>query len=254
MPVRLVGKTDVGMVRDHNEDSFAMDEELGLVVVADGMGGHAAGEQASAIAVQSIPAWVREHLPLVQTWEATLQAGQNAGECPQGRVLSGAVQRACYDIHSAARENPALQGMGTTVVCVWARNNRAAVAHVGDSRVYLARDSHVLQITDDHSLVNEQVKAGVITEEQAKTSRFKNIITRSVGFEPDVAVDCYLMELQPGDKILLCSDGLSNFVDSNEVGGALHSLPLDSVPDALIGLANQRGGDDNITVVCLAVE
>jgi serine/threonine protein phosphatase PrpC len=249
MHLRLVGKTDVGMVRDHNEDSFAMDDDLGLVVVADGMGGHAAGEQASAIAVQSIPAWVREHLPMVTQWESAPQ-----GESPQGRVLSGAVQRACYDIHSAARENPALQGMGTTVVTVWARGNRAAVAHVGDSRVYLSRNGHVLQITDDHSLVNEQVKAGVITEEQAKTSRFKNIITRSVGFEPDVAVDCYLLDLAAGDKFLLCSDGLSNFVESAEVGGALHSLPLDNVPDALIGLANQRGGDDNITVVCLAIE
>ncbi|MCC6808683.1 MAG: Stp1/IreP family PP2C-type Ser/Thr phosphatase [Deltaproteobacteria bacterium] len=249
MHLRLVGKTDVGMVRDHNEDNFAIDENMGLLVVADGMGGHAAGEQASAIAVVSIPAWVREHLPMVEAWEAAPQ-----GESPQGRVLSSAVQRACFDIHSAARENPALQGMGTTVVTVWARGTKAAVAHVGDSRVYLARNGHVLQITDDHSLVNEQVKAGVITEEQAKTSRFKNIITRSVGFEPDVAVDCYLLDLAPGDKILLCSDGLSNFVDSNEVGGALRGLPLDNVPEALIGLANQRGGDDNITVVCLAVE
>jgi len=249
MQWKLTGKTDVGMVRDHNEDSFAMVPELGLVVVADGMGGHAAGEQASAIAVESIPNFVRDNLASLVEWEASPQ-----GESPQGRILSGSVQRACYDIHSTARENPALQGMGTTVVCVWARGSRVAVSHVGDSRVYLQRGNSVLQVTDDHSLVNEQVKAGVITFEQAKTSRFKNIITRSVGFEPDVAVDCYMLDAEPGDKILLCSDGLSNFVEVAEVGGALATLSLDAVPEQLINLANQRGGDDNITVVCLGAE
>jgi PPM family protein phosphatase len=249
MQWKLVGKTDVGRVRDHNEDSFALVPELSLVVVADGMGGHAAGEQASAIAVQTIPDYVRAHASALETWAAAPQ-----GECPQGQILSAAVQRACFDIHAAAKENPALSGMGTTVVAVWAHGSRIAVSHVGDSRVYLQRGDLVLQLTDDHSLVNEQVKAGVITFEQAKTSRFKNIITRSVGFEPDVAVDCYMLEATAGDKLLLCSDGLSNFVEVSEVGGALATLPLDSVPDQLIALANHRGGDDNITVACLGAD
>jgi protein phosphatase len=247
MSVVLVGKTDVGMVRDHNEDSLAVESDIGLGVVADGMGGHAGGEMASAIAVKSITSWVRENIGKVDEWDAN-----PSGESPQLRILSQAIQRSCADIHQAARENPVLSGMGTTVVSVWVRGTRAAIGHVGDSRVYLARNGHVLQVTDDHSLVNEQIKAGVISPEQARHSRFKNIITRSVGFEPDVAVDSYVMELSPGDKMLLCSDGLSNFVEATEVGGILQGS-IEEAPDKLIALANRRGGDDNITALCLEV-
>lgn len=248
--MRLIssGLTDVGMVRDHNEDSYAIDEAMGLYVVADGMGGHAGGEMASAIAVKTIPEWVRDHRAELDEW-LTHRRGEN----PQPRILSNAIQRSCFNIHDAASKNPALQGMGTTVVSVWVHGQRAVVGHVGDSRVYLARNGHVLQITDDHSLVNEQIKAGVITHEQARHSRFKNIITRSVGFEADVAVDCHVLELAPGDRMLLCSDGLSNFIEVPEVGGALTALELEDVPRRLIALANQRGGDDNITVVCLGL-
>lgn len=249
MRLKSAGKTDVGMVRDHNEDSFAINEEIGLYVVADGMGGHAGGEMASSIAVQTIPEWVLSHMAEIDQWKTAAQ-----GESPQARILSSAIQASCRNIHEVASKNPALQGMGTTVVSVWVQNQRAVVAHVGDSRVYLSRGAHVLQVTDDHSLVNEQIKAGVITQEQARHSRFKNIITRSVGFEADVAVDCHVVELSPGDRLLLCSDGLSNFVDAPEVGGALQAFPLEEVPEKLIGLANARGGDDNITVVCLAME
>jgi protein phosphatase len=234
------------MVRDHNEDSFAIDEQIGLFVVADGMGGHAGGEMASAIAVRAIPEWVRDHKAELDGWEA-----QKKGESPQARILSGAIQRSCFEIHDAASKNPELQGMGTTVVSVWVHGERAAVGHVGDSRVYLFRGPQVMQVTDDHSLVNEQIKAGVITHEQARHSRFKNIITRSVGFESDVAVDCHLLELSLGDRMLLCSDGLSNFIDAAELGGVVLSSPLDEIPGRLIALANSRGGDDNITVVCL---
>lgn len=246
--MRLVsaGKTDVGMVRDHNEDSFAIDEQIGLYVVADGMGGHAGGEMASAIAVRAIPEWVRDHKVELDGWESA-----KAGESPQARILSSAIQRSCFEIHDAASKNPELQGMGTTVVSVWVQGERAAVGHVGDSRVYLFRGPQVMQVTDDHSLVNEQIKAGVITLEQARHSRFKNIITRSVGFESDVAVDCHLLELNVGDRMLLCSDGLSNFIEASELGGVVISSALEEIPPRLIALANSRGGDDNITVVCL---
>ncbi len=236
------------MVRDHNEDSFIIEEDIGLFVVADGMGGHAGGEMASAIAVKTIPEWLREHIPDLDAWES-----QKDGESPQARLLSNAIQRSCFEIHDAASKNPELQGMGTTVVSVWVRGERAAVCHVGDSRVYLFRSGHVMQVTDDHSLVNEQIKAGVITHEQARHSRFKNIITRSVGFEPDVAVDCHLLELVEGDVMLLCSDGLSNFIDGPELAGVLQETPFAEAPDKLISIANSRGGDDNITVVCLGL-
>ncbi|MEZ4269939.1 MAG: protein phosphatase 2C domain-containing protein [Myxococcota bacterium] len=127
------------------------------------------------------------------------------------------------------------------------RSGRAFIAHVGDSRCYLQRGDRIVQITDDHSLVNEQIKAGLITSEQARTSRLKNIITRSVGFEKDVAVDTYALPIESGDRFLMCSDGLANFVDDTEIGLALATLPIEEVPARMIDLANERGGDDNIT-------
>lgn len=170
------------------------------------------------------------------------------------RILADAVRAACSAIYETAQNDPELQGMGTTVTAMMVQADRAFIAHVGDSRCYLQRGERVIQITDDHSLVNEQIKAGLITREQARSSRLKNIITRSVGFERDVAVDTFALPLQAADRFLLCSDGLANFVDDTEIGLALASMALDQVPEKLIELANERGGDDNITVVCLTAE
>jgi protein phosphatase len=250
--VRIVsaGSTDVGRIREHNEDSHLLVDALGLYVVADGMGGHLGGQTASSLAVKTVGETLEGCEQAISTG-----AGVNPLESsPVPRLLADAVRAACAAIFDAAQNDPDLQGMGTTVTALMCRADRAFIAHVGDSRCYLQRRDRIIQITDDHSLVNEQIKAGLLTREQARQSRLKNIITRSVGFEKDVAVDTFALPLQVGDRFLMCSDGLANFVDDTEIGIALATMPLAEVPKAMIDLANERGGDDNITVVCLAAE
>lgn len=250
MRIRSAAKTDVGRVREKNEDSHFVSDELGLYVVADGMGGHLGGQRASSIAVKTVSEQVSaNHKQLVEG--AVVDPLESS---PVPRMLADAVRAACAAIYEAAQDDPELQGMGTTLTSLLVQSDRAFVAHVGDSRCYLQRSDRIVQITDDHSLVNEQVKAGLITREQGRQSRLKNIITRSVGFERDVAVDTFALPLQPGDKLLMCSDGLANFVDDTEIGLALATLPIDEVPVRMVELANERGGDDNITVVCLTAD
>jgi protein phosphatase len=245
---RCAAGTDVGLKREHNEDSFLVNEDLGLYVVCDGMGGHAGGETASRLAVQTIE---RELL------SAKLRADDPfASQAPlDGNPLAGAlreaIEGACAAVFRTSRANPELSGMGTTCISLLLHGAQALVGHVGDSRAYLVRDGEVHQLSEDHSLVIEQVRAGLLTEEEAKQSRLKNIITRSVGFEEDVLVDVMGIETQAGDRLLLCSDGLSNLMTNEEIRDALLADALDEVPRALIQLANERGGDDNITVVAV---
>jgi protein phosphatase len=168
-------------------------------------------------------------------------------------VLREAIERACSTIYEAARQEPSLTGMGTTVTAAIVAEGAAFVAHVGDSRCYLARGSRIYQVSEDHSLVNEQLKAGAITPDEARHSRFKNIITRSVGFESDVAVDLIGIETQPGDRLVLCCDGLSNLVSDDEILQVVQAADIDDAPQQLIDLANARGGDDNISVVVVYV-
>ncbi len=244
------GETDVGQKRDHNEDSFLVDEDLGLFVVADGMGGHAGGGTASRLAVETIQACMRkarESQPDLFTKPAALE------ESPLREVLREAVEGACQDIYRAAQGDPALSGMGTTVTAVAMAGPNTFVAHVGDSRCYLARRGHIYQVSEDHSLVNEQLKAGAITADEARHSRLKNIITRSVGFEADVSVDLMGVEAEPGDQFVLCCDGLSNLVEDEEILEVVTKTPIEQAPRRLIDLANERGGDDNITVIVVLV-
>lgn len=249
MDVVSSGASDVGQVREKNEDSYLIAENLSLYVVADGMGGHLGGKTASTMAVAKIEEAVRFQHESIE--EAAHVTPLESSIVP--RILADAVRDACHAIYDKAAADPELQGMGTTVTAMLVLADRGFIAHVGDSRCYLQRGNRVVQLTDDHSLVNEQIKAGLLTPEQAATSRLKNIITRSVGFERDVAVDTFAMPLLSGDRFLLCSDGLSNLVDDTEIGSALASMELESVPTSMVELANTRGGDDNITVVCLAV-
>lgn len=235
-------------MREHNEDAHLIVEQFGLYVVADGMGGHLGGQTASTLAVETVRDSVEENIE-----EIADGAGATPLESsPVPRLLADAVRAACAAIYDAAQNDPDLLGMGTTVTAMIVRSQRAFIAHVGDSRCYLQRKDRIIQITDDHSLVNEQIKAGLLTREQARQSRLKNIITRSVGFEKDVAVDTFALPVNAGDRLLMCSDGLANFVDDTEIGLALATLPIEKVPEAMIELANERGGDDNITVVCVA--
>jgi len=240
------GQTDVGMRRDHNEDSYLVNDDVSLYVVADGMGGHAGGEMASKLAVQTIGAFVEERLPEVRNGAAYKGPIE---QHPGLMLLPGAVKKACATIFQKAQETPELQGMGTTVTGVAFIDDYAFFGHVGDSRAYLIRDGHIEQLSEDHSLVNEQMKAGLITAEQARVSRFKNIITRSVGFEEDVAVDTMVVPLKEGDVYVLCSDGLANLASEEEILELNGENFLRDLPRRLNDLANDRGGDDNITVV-----
>ena len=250
MDIAARGQTDVGQKRDHNEDSLLVDDDLRLFIVADGMGGHAGGGTASRIAVDTIQSRILE----ARRADPELFARPGPlEESPVRELLREAVEGACANIYRAAQGDPALAGMGTTVTSALVSGANAYVAHVGDSRCYLARRAHIYQVSEDHSLVNEQLKAGAITADEARHSRFKNIITRSVGFEADVAVDMMGLELEAGDRLVLCCDGLSNLVDDDEILDIVTATALDDTPQRLIDLANERGGDDNITVIVIHV-
>ncbi|HEY6106024.1 MAG TPA: Stp1/IreP family PP2C-type Ser/Thr phosphatase [Anaeromyxobacteraceae bacterium] len=246
MHIAASGLTDTGRKRDHNEDSFLVDEGLRLFVVADGMGGHAGGGTASRLAVETIRDRLRE------AKQASPEAFGDSSGPEDGKLLEflrQAVESACAAIFQAAQGDPTLAGMGTTVTAVLVDGETAYVAHVGDSRCYLLRKGRIYQISEDHSLVNEQLKAGAITTDEARHSRFKNIITRSVGFEQEVMVDMMGLEVEPGDKMVLCCDGLSNLVQDHEILKIVDEIPLEETPGKLVELANDRGGDDNITVI-----
>jgi protein phosphatase len=246
LKIEARGVTDVGQRRDHNEDALLVDEELGLFIVADGMGGHAGGGTASRLAVETMQAAIRH----ARTTEPdAFGTGRGVEESGVPDVLREAVEEACAVIYRTAQGDPELAGMGTTVTAALVDDRSAYIAHVGDSRCYLVREGRIYQVSEDHSLVNEQLKAGVISADEAKHSRFRNIITRSVGFEQQVQVDLLGIELQDGDALVICCDGLSNLVDDAEILAIVGESALDVAPGRLVALANDRGGDDNITVV-----
>lgn len=244
------GLTDVGRKRNHNEDSYLIDDELQLFVVADGMGGHAGGGTASRIAVETID---RELRKIRDSKENPFAQSGQLQDSAIPEAFRAAVEGACLAIFQEAQNDPRLQGMGTTVISLLVHEHYAFFAHVGDSRAYLVRGDLIQQISEDHSLVNEQIKAGMITPEEAKHSRYKNIITRSVGFEEEVQVDVMGLVTEPGDVFLLCSDGLANMVEDKELHDAVRNNALEDAPKRLIDLANERGGDDNITVIVVQI-
>lgn len=240
LKISAFGLSDTGRVREHNEDAFLIDAAGGLCVVADGMGGHSGGRTASHLAVE------------ILAGELVAPAANEAPEVWMD-ILAQRVRRACQVIYEKAREDSGLRGMGTTVTALWVHSGQAVVAHVGDSRCYLWRDGRLSQLTDDHSLVNEQLRAGLIDADEARQSRLKNVITRSVGFEPDVAVDTLALPMQAGDRLLLTSDGLTNQVEDADLARVLARLDPAQAPTELVALANAHGGDDNITAVVIGV-
>ena len=246
MKVYSWGETDVGMKRDHNEDSYLVVPDLDLFLVADGMGGHAGGEMASGIAVRTVEKYVREREELIDPEREHSGAVKKS---PVAKLLGDAIREACAAIYHKSIELPELRGMGTTATGLVFHQKHAFIAHVGDSRAYVIRNGVPLQLSKDHSLVNEQLEAGLITEAQARKSRFKNIITRSVGFDTDVDVDVIAVEHKLGDVFLLCSDGLTGLVTDPEIADIVCDNFLHRIPALLIDLANSRGGDDNVTVV-----
>jgi serine/threonine protein phosphatase PrpC len=249
MRIRGWGASDVGRKRDHNEDSFLSNDALSLYAVADGMGGHLGGERASRLAVDLLGSTLTEGMARRAAADAAIVA---SGALPSpGTLLREAVVGADRTIYDNALADPSLTGMGTTLTALFFADRRAYLGHVGDSRAYLYRDGKARQLTDDHSWIQDQVRAGLLSAEEAKESRFRNIITRSVGFEPSVHPDMHDLIVQAGDCYLLCSDGLSNYLSLEELAQVLTTHFYRDAPQVLIGMANDRGGDDNITCICV---
>jgi serine/threonine protein phosphatase PrpC len=231
-------QTDVGLKRDINQDAILVDHDLNLFIVADGMGGHKGGEVASALAVETVQQVVHK-----RHGEAKLS--------PR-KVLAEAYREASSCIHHKSTfESPELMGMGTTMVLVWEHRGRMYIGNVGDSRAYLFQKPRLWQLTEDHSLINEQVRAGVISEEEAPHVVGRNVITRSVGFERDVMVDVLEREPQPDEIYLLCSDGLSGLVDPGRLAEILTKTPVEDLVAKCIKEAKVAGGDDNISVIVI---
>ena len=242
--------TDIGRRRVSNEDAFGLDEELGLYVVADGMGGHAAGEVASREAVDSVIAMVRRERAVV----TAVARGDRAPATLQkvSRTLEAAIQAATYMVFAIAENDPDQRGMGTTLSALLLCEDLGVVAQVGDSRVYRIRDGVTARLTEDHTLVAWQLKQGIISAAEAERSPHKNVITRAVGSRDYVQVDTSTFDVAPADRFLLCSDGLHGYLVDEEIAGAMEG-PVDIVAKGLIDLANTRGGRDNITAIVVEV-
>jgi len=255
MNIEASGLTDVGRKRTSNEDSFVVLADQGLFVVADGMGGHAAGEVASRLAVESI----ERHISGGSVAEdSTLPSSMQNPPSPReakmpvpARKVMNSIRLANQEIVRAVRKDHSRRGMGTTVVLAYVQGNRAYIGSVGDSRAYLTRDSEIMQLTCDHTFVNEQVMAGTLTSDEARRHPARNILTRAVGSQEVVEPELVEQELELGDCILLCSDGLTGMLDDADILKTLlqHPNDLEGGCRALIEEANERGGDDNVTVV-----
>jgi PPM family protein phosphatase len=247
--IRSWARTDVGHKRKHNEDSYLADDKLGLYVVADGMGGHAAGEVASKTAVESIRKSLADGRKALDLFARapTVEAREGIAQ-----LMERAIQKACADVYGLSLADPSKRGMGTTVVALLVAGKKAIIGHVGDSRVYLLRAGRAHQLTEDHTLVQEQLKRGLITKDQVAAAENRNVITRAVGIQSNVAVDTLVTDLSPGDVYLLCSDGLHGYLGEDELGSFL-GQEKDKLVDLLVDLALQRGGKDNVTAIALAV-
>jgi protein phosphatase len=283
------GQSDPGRKRERNEDSYLVDPSLGIVAVADGMGGHQGGATASQMAVdylrreltevrgnfdQALLEQVRGQLqgsvrtteempivndliesstppaqPPVRGTEATLPPGVVPAFSPALEVMRCVVKRASSAIFEASWAKPELRGMGTTLTAMLVHGGRAHVVHAGDSRCYVFRDGELRQLTEDHSWIAEQLRAGSISEAEARSSKFRHVITKSIGFERDIEADTKSVSVSAGDCFILCSDGMTNYVEHGELERIVAMTWYRQLPATLVELANSRGGDDNITVV-----
>ncbi len=248
--VRAAGLSDVGRTRAHNEDSFSVDVDNGFFLVADGMGGHGNGEVASSLTIEAASGFLRQ--------------GENADSEEQSesgmansisRTLRSAIEAGHDRVVRAVAEDEALTGMGTTVVGLMLGSQSVSVAHVGDSRAYLLRDAGLHLVTEDHTWVNEQVKAGYLSQDQARSHPLKSVVTRAIGGEHDVDVEVQEIEVESGDLFLLCSDGLTTMLSDEEIRTHLVTdEDLEERCAALVRHANACGGVDNITVILLDID
>ena len=248
--LEIVSQTHPGAVRSHNEDSVAYDASCGLVVLADGMGGHNAGEIASGITVSLITTEIKHSLESMRP-EDRGEGGEDVGVI----LLREKVQKANDSIYHASQSQPQYAGMGTTVVAGLFYDNHLAVAHVGDSRMYRLRGEIFEPITRDHSLLQEQIDRGMLSQKDARLSKNKNLITRAVGVDPAVEAEIQVHAVQVGDIYLLCSDGLNDMVEDDEISATLQMLRanLQLMARQLIEMANDNGGRDNVSVILIKI-
>ena len=244
------GATDPGKKRANNEDAYLLNDGQGLYAVADGVGGHEGGEIASRIAVETLA----EAMPdLLGDKDRTPPSGSASRSDPELSALRHAVGLANRRIHESVGKHQALAGMGTTLTALLVKRKRIFLAHIGDSRAYLFRSGRLTQLTNDHSVVAEQVRAGVLTAAQARSSPYRHVITRALGLDAEAVPDLTEQPLQRGDRYLLCSDGLTEMVDDREIGRLVAASPPRDAVMRLIDTANGRGGLDNITAVIIEV-
>ena len=253
MKIQYKAISDVGRKRSANEDSYCADSELNLFVVADGMGGHAAGEVASKVAVESIQDFIKntsndKDITWPYEFDETLSMA--------GNRLKSAIQTAHAKVLEVTSQKKEFQGMATTVVSILVEDGKAQVAHVGDSRAYMVRAGKLIQLTSDHSWVNEQLRTGAITSQQARNHPYRNIVTRALGGPNPVDVDVTEEPMQEGDVILLCSDGLNTMITDEQILEIISRSPenLEQACQELINTANQNGGEDNVTAILVRYE
>ena len=247
--IRFFAATDVGNVREHNEDNFLVDKKLSLFMVADGMGGHAAGEVASAIAVRTIHEEIKRERDMLADFMSGARGASRVTKADILLLMEHAVQRACSRIHEEAQDDSAKRGMGTTVSALLVLGTLGFIAHVGDSRIYMHRGGTVQQVTEDHTVFNELIKRGRLTPEQIEKVGHKNAITRAVGVYERVDVDTLSIEVVPGDQFVLATDGLTGYLEGSDELLPFLEHDGDTATKGLVELAKQRGGKDNITVV-----
>ncbi|GMR00765.1 MAG: Stp1/IreP family PP2C-type Ser/Thr phosphatase [Gammaproteobacteria bacterium] len=245
----LHGKTDVGSVRDHNEDAIGCDENIGLAVLADGMGGHRGGEMASAITVNTVLETVTEKIKKIKSGDTDKKTGYSV----ESLAVHEAVTLANKNVHDSSEANAQYRGMGTTVVVVLFYDNRFTVAHVGDSRLYRLRDFELELITRDHSLMQELIDRGFYTPEQARNSLNKNLVTRAIGIDESVQVDIQEDIAMVNDIYLLCSDGVTDMIEDNLIKSTMldNENDLEKAASEIIRLANEHGGKDNISALLI---
>jgi len=246
MKILAHGLSDQGLSRNYNEDSFYTDKDLGFFVVADGMGGHSAGDVASRMAVEALSGYIRNSCSGIEPLIGSSGPGRSDAS---NRLVSG-IRLANQVVCEAANNNPSWQGMGTTIVAALVDGDRVSIAHAGDSRAYLVRSGAISQLTDDHSVVAERVRKGLMSKAEAEGSGIRNLITRALGSDEALEADVMEIDILDGDRLLLCSDGLNTMVADEEV---LMIMASGNAPEPacrrLVDAANNNGGKDNITVV-----
>jgi protein phosphatase len=250
--LQMMGKSDTGMVRDHNEDCFLVVPDSGLAILADGMGGHLAGEVASAMAIDQVTHYLLKAFSV----SPANTSGATSNTSYESQKLTEAIQTANAAIHDASRNRPEQAGMGTTIVVAAFHGNKLTVAHVGDSRLYRYRHDELSLVTEDHSMVQELLRRGLMTPDEARTSLNRNLVTRALGIDPTVEVDVLEQQYEAGDLFLLCSDGLNDVLTDDEIAAVLNrnAGDLESTAQQLIADVNARGGPDNVSIVLIQAD